>query len=107
MDVLEIYQQGETKFFITTYLRVDKLYYVDVPRGGNCPNSSKVPGVERETTAIGDDSFFGVCLFSSVDQYFPIDPEAITIVRRLTLLQHSNALSCVSRYSYTPTIPLL
>ena len=85
MDVLANPQKGETKFFITTYLRVDKLYYVDVPKGGNCPNSSNVPGVERETTAISDDSFFGVCVYSSVDQYFTIDPEAIPIVRRLTL----------------------
>ena len=86
MDILSNCQTEENKFFASTYLRVDKLYYVDVPRGGNCPDPSNVPGVERETTAISDASFFGVCVYSSVDQYFTIDPEAIPIVRAVCSL---------------------
>ena len=81
MDIVSNAQKEETKLFLPTYLRIDKLYYVDVPSGSSCPAVSDVPDVRRKTSKVRERTFFGICIFNTVDQYFTIDPEAIPIVR--------------------------
>ena len=82
MDVLEHPQQGETKFFLTTYMRIDKLYFVDVPKSqDSCPDAAGVDEIRDDAKKIGV-NIVGVCLFNTVDQYFAIHPEDIPFVSK-------------------------
>ncbi len=84
MDVLEHPQQGETKFFLTTYMRIDKLYFVDVPKSlDSCPDAAGVDEIRDDARKIGV-NLVGVCLFNTVDQYFAINPEDIPLVSKRT-----------------------
>lgn len=77
MDSLSIPEPGESEFFITTYLRLDKLYFVENPPQSNCPDGVDI-NLPDSAELLGN--FFDVCLYNTFEQYFPIAPEEIPLV---------------------------
>eukprot|EP00210_Caulerpa_lentillifera_P001267 g1223.t1 len=76
MDSLAVPVPGESKFFVTTYLRLDKLFYISAPDGVDC-TTDMVEDIPDTATSVT--KLYNVCLFNSVDQLFPISPEEIPL----------------------------
>ena len=83
MDPLAVSEQGESKFFVTTFFTLDKLFYV---RRGNrtCPRNPEDVDLPASAQKLG--KFSGSCLYTLEEQYFPISPENTILVSRMPCL---------------------
>ena len=80
MDPLAVSEEGESKFFVTTFFALDKLFYVW--RGNRqCPRNAEDVGLPASAEGLG--KFFGSCLYTLEEQYFPISPENTTLVNSM------------------------
>jgi len=80
MDALAVPIPGESRFFVTTNLRLDKLFFVTTPEGENC-TSAQPDSIPSDPERLGN--YYGVCLYRAIQHYFPIAPEDIPLVRKI------------------------
>lgn len=80
MDALAVPVPGESRFFITTNLRLDKLYFVATPEDQNC-TETKPDSIPENARSLGN--YYGVCLYNAVQNHFPISPEGIPLVCKI------------------------
>lgn len=83
MDPLSVPKEGESKFFITTYLRLDKLFFLN--HGPDVTQCPKAEDIDIPPGANFIEDVYDVCIYNAFEQYFAIAPEEIEIVSDLAM----------------------